>query len=555
MTERIEQKKVETSIDMIESARESFSNFRDKEFRPYQREAIEFVMNSKKKVTVIEVPPGSGKSLSGMVIGKMWGDMIYLCSSIQLQHQLQRDFPEAEMLKGRSNYPCLRLSVKGMSAADCNHSKSNPCIFKSSACPYHKQKEIVLAHPLRILNYYYWLNECFHVGRFKDTENKRIIIADEADTFEDILLDFVSLTFSSYILSRYNIPIPERLTATDGRVSYWVDWAKIVHEKMDDYSAELALKIEVLEDNEEIESPEAVDILKEYKQVRSLSTQLVMFLNCVDDTWIFDRQKRKHGEYWTFKPTWISSKISESFFLNNGSKFVLMSAHLPPLRVLSQMLGIKLVDTDYFSAPSLFNPARRRIFLRPVANLTNKTWNTSLPSILEYIEMLAEHYAGYKGLFHTVSYKLRDAIMSLNNPRFMTHESAKDRVEMLKKFEQSPDPLIMVSPSMERGISLEHEKCRWIVWPKAPWLNKGDKQVKARLFTGGRNGIGQEWYNAMMAANVVQGCGRGTRFDTDWCDSWLLDQQIYNLITGKYSCEYFPPWFRDALVYPPVENK
>src|SRR3972149_5152374 len=113
----------------IKEAKDQFRNFKDKEFRKFQEEGIQFILESKKKFVILCLPTGAGKSLLGMISGKVFGGCTYLVHSRALQVQLQNDFPEAPILWGRSNYECKRSWGK-RTCDMCMHSDTDRCEFK-----------------------------------------------------------------------------------------------------------------------------------------------------------------------------------------------------------------------------------------------------------------------------------------------------------------------------------------------------------------------------------------------------------------------------------------
>jgi len=93
-------------------AKDRLSKFRDKDFRPFQEETINWIMNGTKKFRIVKAKTGFGKSLCAMVCGLMAGDLTYLVSSKFLQTQIQKDFPGTiESLWGRNNYPCSPIDL------------------------------------------------------------------------------------------------------------------------------------------------------------------------------------------------------------------------------------------------------------------------------------------------------------------------------------------------------------------------------------------------------------------------------------------------------------
>ena len=116
-------------------AKETYSHFHSKDFRPGQLDAIRFISKSSKPVVVICAPTGSGKSLIGMIAGEIYrchdGQFAYCASSKQLQTQLEHEFPEAMVIQGRANFPCGRYTH--LTADQCTHSQKSPCPVKSTS--------------------------------------------------------------------------------------------------------------------------------------------------------------------------------------------------------------------------------------------------------------------------------------------------------------------------------------------------------------------------------------------------------------------------------------
>jgi Rad3-related DNA helicase len=171
--------------DRVDQAKGKFRNFRNREFRPGQAEAIATILRSGRRLIAVNAPTGTGKSLIGMAAGAAQEKSCYLCSSKQLQHQLESDFKEAMYMMGKANFPCGHDLTR--SADLCLHTRTTPCRAKSS-CPYEVHKRSVLAHRLQILNYAYFLNEANHVGKFSGYP---LVVCDEADVLEGLLTGFV----------------------------------------------------------------------------------------------------------------------------------------------------------------------------------------------------------------------------------------------------------------------------------------------------------------------------------------------------------------------------
>src|SRR5512135_3576403 len=120
-------------MDLLD-VKDRFSNFEGKGFRAGQQEAIRFVTENSRPVTEISAPTGTGKSLIGMVAGATYPKFLYLCSTKQLQRQLEEDFPEARVMMGRANFP-FNLDPMNRTADMCVHTPATPCRAKG-VCRY-----------------------------------------------------------------------------------------------------------------------------------------------------------------------------------------------------------------------------------------------------------------------------------------------------------------------------------------------------------------------------------------------------------------------------------
>ena len=279
--------------------------------------------------------------------------------------------------------------------------------------------------------------------------------------------------------------------------------------------------------------------IKERNRVFRLQEKIGLFLENADASWLYDDSQ---ADRYTFRPLWLTEQLSEQFLWRHSLKWVFMSASFLPMRLEAKRLGIPFGELDYHLVPSTFPVERRPIHINPVANLTGKTMEAETPKLVAEIKNILNLHPDEKGLIHAVSYKLAGAIADgLNSDRVVIHDS-KDRQEALDRFMNSGDPLVLISPSMERGVSLEMDLCRFIIVAKAPFLYLGDKIVAARVYS---SKLGNEWYAATMLSTVLQMTGRGMRSADDTCVSYILDEQFQRVFNKRPL--FLPPWWRDAV--------
>jgi len=523
-------------FDLIE-AKSKFSRYRNQEFRKFQAEAIEFALDSDRKIAVIEAATGSGKSLLGMTAGSAMGGVIYLVHSKVLQNQITADFPEAQSLFGRSNYQCQ--VNPDVTCADCQSTKSFTCPKKVS-CFYELRKQEVLKAKFKILNYDYFLSECNYVGRFSGFP---FVVIDEADNLENTLINFTTLTFTPFALRRLGMvdqAAALKMSSKEHKqelLETWIEFGQQALVRVNAIIKKLTTEIDGFGNN--LNEQQAA-VIKERTRVVRLKEKIDLFLGNVDRDWILDSQDGKL----IFRPLWMTQELANKYLWNHAGKFVLMSASFYPKPILAKCLGLDTDDMAYYEVPSQFPVENRPIYVHPVANLTAKTTEIELPKLVSAIRTITACRPSVKGICHAVSYSLAHKIVDqLGDPRFITHNSS-DRQQVLDEFIESDKPLILVSPSLERGVSLEEDKCRMVIICKAPYLNLGDRIISQRLYS---SKIGNEWYKATMLLTLLQMAGRGVRSKTDFAETFILDFQAKQAIQQRPG--FLPKWWLDAVEF------
>lgn len=506
---------------------EKFSEFRNK-----QLETAAKVNASNRYAYLLDAPTGIGKSLIAATVQKLSGKQaIYTCTTKQLQDQLVADFPYARTLKGRNNYRCLKYPnlFPDISAEECTHKPpANECEY-SGKCPYMVAKHEALDAPLAVLNMSYFLSEANFVGMFSGRD---LLIIDEFDTTEDQLMSYVEVLITTRMIDRLDVPPPRFKTKFES----WIEWA----------STTLRIIEPELHQLEELTSGEGtwdmVDFqaLKRKRDLSRMVSKLRFFVKEVDKNWVWSAG----ADRWSFKPVWVS-KYAHGVLWQHAKKIVGMSATILDPKQVASNTGLVLGERhyEYMEMPSPFPKKNRPVYFEPCANVISREMDNALPAVANALRNIMNKHPDDHILVHTVSYKVRDAIMkTIKSKRLITH-SSRDRADVLDRFKASKQPLVLVSPSMDRGVDLPDEACRVVVICKMPYPDLGDPQTSRRVHA---SKDGNNWYAHKTISTIVQMAGRGVRSETDYAITYILDNQFKRLFNEHR--RMFPSWFKEAVV-------
>ncbi len=515
-----------------------------------QYETIEAIVNSPKPVYLLDVPTGVGKTVIAVGVHRLSEKKcIFITRTKQLQSQVEEDFPGiVKVVRGRENYPCLKHpddfhpgDSSSYTAANCTDSKNRHCEFKDK-CLYLLAKEEALVSPLAVLNASYYLTEINGIngpGKFSGVE---LLVVDEVDSLEDELMNYIQFSVSEKQLGRLGIPLPHN----PDELQAWLAWAEMIGREIGDRRRQLQGQL-VLIPEDKWQAPQLAK-QKEADRLESFGRRVAFFVREFDDTWVFYSQRDEEtGERkWVFKPIFIS-KYASRFLWRHADRVLGMSATIFDPYIAKAAL--ELGEGHYKRLSSPFPVKHRPIFYSPAANLTKGTMDTERPKLLSAVQVLINRYPNDKILIHTVSYLLRDFLVkNLEQGRLITH-TKWNREDKLEEFKNSHEPLVMLSPSFDRGVDLPQEKCRYIIICKVPYLYKGDPQIRGRMKAPG----GQKWYLLKAAQTLVQMSGRAVRSVDDYCDTYILDRQFDRLFSQMKHMKIatgdpiLPQWWIDAV--------
>jgi len=532
---------------------ERFTEYRDHQWRAI----VEIVnhLNNGAKVVMLSAPTGSGKTLIGESVRRLIpGSSVYSCTTKSLQDQIAGDFPYANVIKGKSNYPTYYR--KDLTADDCTGTSSNgyQCDWcpGREVCPYQIAKEVASFSPLPVLNIAYYMAETSsHQG--SKFINRNPVIIDEADTLEDQLMSAVEVVISARLRKTIGVyALPKKTVPSD-----WVQWLQLeimpgINRRIRTLASESRTLLGV--DTQKMREIKRLERLKRGIRVL-LAPNPETGAAQIEDGWVMTGYEGDKDEYATirFKPIHVA-EFAHEYLWSRGNQFLLMSATLISPEQMAEDLGLRDDEWEVVHVNSTFPPENRPVIVKPVASMTMKSKDTAWPQMADAVTDIIDENPGVRILIHTVSYHLTSFLIehidstTRNRDSIMSYTDAKMREGVLKRF-LGRDDSVLLAPSFERGIDLPEEDCQVIVIAKVPYPYLGDKQINARMRAKG----GQSWYAVQTIRSIVQMTGRGMRSRTDWCDTYILDAQFKRLY--RENKRLFPKWWREALVLSQTDPK
>lgn len=473
---------------------------------------------------VLEAGTGTGKSAIAATLANMSESSYILTVTKQLQDQYLKDFKNFKLVKGRSNFPCKSYLEENVHQS-CDEGK---CIVEGFNCPYsiknenpptchyYAQKYDALNSENVIANYHYMFLELNYV---EDFTKRELLICDEAHNLESMLMSQLKLEFAKSDLKEYIRYELTDDTIDDLNNGSYSDWIIFIEEIKSSYITELS-KIENLN------KPVLLEKISALKQKISDCNRFVENINYDPDSWIIDYDEE--FETLEFKPVKVDSYAVNTLF-DFADVSLFMSATILDYELFAKWLGIDPSEIYAIRRKTPFDNARNPIIVSNEYNLSKSYIRLNAPKTIELLEDILSSHENEKGIIHTVSSECMCFIMdNVRSDRLIAHNT-KNRSEILEEFKRSDDPLVLVSPSMDEGVDLPGDECRFQIVYKIPYPDLGSKQVKSRI------ALDEEWYDYKTSLRLVQTHGRGMRFEEDYCKTYFIDNRLRNyVLTSKF---------------------
>jgi Rad3-related DNA helicase len=514
---------------------------------------IHKVIQSGKKLIILEGPVGCGKSAIAVTISEAFKDAHIITPRKSLQDQYYDDFGDRTVLmKGRGSYPCTfgvtpsaykRVAVaiaKGRvtqpsygeancSNAPCKGSKViyNNCVGVTGECPYTLAIETAQDSPAIIHNLHSFIYQTAYAEKF---QKRQVLIIDEAHEISGTIRDFITRKFAVHI------PVQE---GDRPQVTNDIDsWANFFSE---DRFVPVMSRGEI---HQKAMDPDWVTPIEEY-------TERVLVLRAQKD---YYKEKfsvkatinmvgtEEISTTFEFVPANLGSAPRDLLF-NYGEYVILMSGTVYGKETFCRELGIDPDSAHYIRISSTFPKDNRPIYCKPEYQVDTsfKCWNDNFSEMIQKMSEIMSIFSDAKGLIHAPSYDAAQQIVkALPGSRAVTHTS-RDFQHNLKDFYDSPEPLVFVSPVCQQGVDFKDDRARFQIVTRVPYLNTSDEFVKYKV----ENDF--MWYNAQALIVWGQQLGRINRSEGDYGATFLMDTRFNSFI--RKNSKVIPKWVKEAIIY------
>ena len=498
------------------------------------------------KYIILEAGTGTGKSAVATTLARMYESAYILTMTKQLQAQYAAEFG-FPLVKGRGNFHCLQDDLDstcdvGTCKTTPNSKKffcrygvaKNPTLGATEAfedsfggplfyqsdehCQYWEQKANSVNSSITLMNYDYAILELNYVKHFG---MRNLLILDEAHNIENKLMRSMELNLYNKRLEKDIKKAISPNTLVNGDYKDWIMEIDAIYDSYRDI------------DIKDLPKNKAERIHSTAVRLRQLKDNL----ENEPKNWVIDPNKSGVS----FKPLRVHS-YAKDYLFKYGEICLFLSATILSHKMFSKWLGLNPNEVYHIKVDSPFPPNKRPIELKLAGKMSANRIKHTAPETLPILDKILKHHKNDKGLIHTNSYRCQNYIVkNVLNSRIISH-SSMNRERVLKHFEKSENPLVLVSPSMSEGVDLPYDKCRFQVIYKVPFPYLGDKQVNMRRKRD------QRWYAYKTVMTLMQAYGRGMRAEDDSCSTYILDEDIKMLFKSPMYRTLVPEFFKEAIV-------
>ena len=223
------------------------------------------------------------------------------------------------------------------------------------------------------------------------------------------------------------------------------------------------------------------------------------------------------------------------YLFKHATNRIMLSATVGLKEAFDDNIGIKYTEqkkSEMTRIPSTFDFSKSPIYVSEKYKMSFKDKDKSFPQLKNMLYKILEKHSSEKGMIQTGNYDNAKKLYYDAPPnirmRLFLYENSKEKEELIKKHKESLNS-VLIGPSLNEGIDLPGDLCRFIVIFKIPYPQLQDKLVQAKMK------VFPTWYKSKTSNTVIQGIGRGNRYKEDWCVTYILDGCFKDLLLSTKS--------------------
>lgn len=468
-------------------------------------------------------------------------------------------------------------------------------------CPYLRDRKKALEAPVTLLTYalyLYTVDKNNMDTQIQAFDSRDVIFCDECHNIPNIIQMFYGKTMSrdhikwcvklyeyandmfDGILFNEENEIHEELnylnskfkTANDIYDSYdliydeLIDYRKTKDEDFDticrlvDFWDEFTPIKNAIEESLRLKSKGHVKLNKHEKEIlkfcrshqsyvsNSAIKQLLQIINTIGKEYLVKSIVEKEGN----EKDIVLQCAKEDYMTYRGlldvtPKHVMLSATVGDKDNFDDNIGVKYLPIKESSMQwldSTFDFSNSPIYFLNRYKMSFREKDESMRNLKPIIYKTCEQMTGKKGMIQTGTYSIAKEIID-NAPehikrRLLYYNGSKEKSDVIIRHQMSEDT-ILIGPTLNEGIDLPGDLCRFIIILKMPYPNLKDRLVDAKIK------LFPYWYNSTTSNAIIQGIGRGNRFEDDWCKVYILDACFMRLYTDTQS--QYPEYIRNRIKF------
>lgn len=533
--------------------------------RKVQQDCIDFIdaeyrRNKENKFFLLNLPPGVGKSHLALMIadwylknvnGNAKFDVITNSKLLQDQYSTYESIND---LKGKENYECEQYSCSCAQGNEFNRLNKTSC----EACPHSFARDSYLNGRISLTNFYLYTLYQLYMTKMMESRGANVLIVDEAHEYDDVMSDFISIRITEFIVKKLKFSNEDKILKELKRVtsiSQYIDFLKglqgEINTTISDIEKELGREKRTVRSVKRENSVNKVlggknsdfklmQIITDLQQYQSKIEIFLKEYTANPNNWVLEtnyNDKSRQKEL-SLEPIWAFDYLDKYVFSKYDMVF-LMSGTILDKNLFCMLNGLDVSKAVYYSIDSPFPVKNRPVFYMPLGKMSFKSKEDTFKNYVPFINKILKKYQDKKGIIHTNSFELASWISrDVKDQRLVYHDSS-NKDEVLKQHFETKNPTVLVSPSMDTGVSFDDDKARFQIIAKIPYPSLASQKNKLRQKNN------PEWYSWKSISGLIQMTGRAVRSVDDFADTIIIDGSFSDLL--KYSGHLFPHWFQEAI--------